>query len=350
MAVKDMPKYRFKIELKTTDYLYSALLLFFNPAILLTYFAVSFLLSWALCSVVTEDFSITQAVLVTACCLYVFMSALFVALVSYRHKTNGDMALKTMGYQHSEISENSYIEVYSATVSEVKWEEFLKIHEHRSYFFLYAMKKKFIILPKRLLPEGCEAFLRALAGRLPMKKEGSESPAASGGPEAPVDSNGIITYLRPQDNMAFQLYNSYVFRKNLIINSALILFFAVVMAFFSVITGEYLMPVIFLLALVLVHLMTLLAAALSGRKYKKEPLKVIYRFEDRGFQTDHRFGKVFVEWGKLYAARQSENHYFLYLSKMQAMIVPKRDLPAGTTAFLDDIIQKYNLREKKQRA
>lgn len=340
--------FQFRNELKGKDYLASAMMQLFNPAVQAIYLAAAFLMAWMLRSAVAEDFFVTSQVLTGTLCLYVLMSAIFVGMSCIRQKKNMETIVNTFGYQKSEVNGESYVEYFASTVSETNWREFHKIRENDDYFLLYAMKKRFVLLPKRVLPAGCADALRGIAIRLKDRPaqaagasaaEGMQNDAGTGGDE----TGWIVTWRRFGDNVAFNLYHAYVFRKNMIVSTALFSLFIIASGLLALATGDFSLPVLLFLMLALMHAGVLAIAAAASLRYRKQPMRILYRFTGEGFEVRHRFGQLSLEWDKLYIARQTGSYYFLFFSKTQAAVVPKRDLDAETTAKIDGAIRAHNL-------
>lgn len=343
-----MINYEFKNHLATKDFLRFAAIQLLNPIIQILYIAVSFLSAFVLrivypaLSVLPAGFGVYSLLLLSQ----------FISTACTNSKNHQNF-VTTLGYQKTGINEKEYIEYYQSSVSEIKWRQFQKIKERKKYFILNHLGKHFIILPKKLLPDGCVELIRQMAANL--KERGTQNgktpscEEGSGVCGCDIDG-GIEVYRKPADSVAFQLYHSYVRRKFLIIITAFAMILIVCITFLSSFTGEYLVPLLLFIMLAALHLFMFLVYVVSSRADGKQSYRMVYLFTDEGCEVAHRFGKNYLEWNKFYSVKWTDKYFYLYLGKNQAYILPKRYLTPDAIQLLKDLVHRYGLdRDKPKR-
>lgn len=341
-----MERYRIVNKLTITDYMTAALFQLCKPVLQIAYLAIAFLLSWLICGDPAGGYSLTPSILFCMLGFFIFIQLGAIVMFGVSLKKNNDALFKSLEYRYTEITGESLTESYAANTSEVKWEKFLKISEFGNRFLLYTEKNKYVILPGRSMPEGCVRLLRRMATKLKDKPSGLLTSKAE---DSPAGEGDIHIQITSRDYFAYQIYHTYVFRKNILLSSALMLLFAAVLYVLSYTTGQYLYPEVFLIILAVMCVFPIPIAYISSRKENAQK-HIVIRIRENGLESENPFGKVLVKWEKLYSARQTKRYFFLYLSGTNAVVLPKRDLDAVAAGRISEAIGEYNLKAKKNRA
>lgn len=162
-------------------------------------------------------------------------------------------------------------------------------------------------------------------------------------------SNAIEVRTTPAvaDFQRFQRF--HLFRKNWAIAflpSAILSGFAIL----NLNGGHAGSAVIFLVMALLLPLFMLLVSHLMGRlhlrtaKMYSSMENLVFRFDEQGFFNETHSGGIDSTlrcgWEKFYRVYESRAAFYLYISNMQAFIVPKRDIVVGDAEQLKELFKK----------
>ncbi len=73
-----------------------------------------------------------------------------------------------------------------------------------------------------------------------------------------------------------------------------------------------------------------------------------FMFDDK-IKYDCQYGNAEIGWSDFYVVKKTKKTYYLFLSKNQALIVPKKHLSQQQEIMLVEIIKKYKLKKRKNK-
>ena len=83
---------------------------------------------------------------------------------------------------------------------------------------------------------------------------------------------------------------------------------------------------------------------LRSSKFISEETKIHYRFDDNIIYYQMKKPGMITtsewDWSLCYKAYETKEYYYIYISNMQAHIIPKKDITAGTTTDLSELLHK----------
>ena len=160
------------------------------------------------------------------------------------------------------------------------------------------------------------------------------------------------TQMLLKDYIAFNIYFA---KKKLLLNA--IIFFlifsilALIISYFGIIKWTY--SLVFGIAGVVLMTLTNISSIkkVSSKQYEsskamQKPSTTIINNSKVGETSE--FGSIFYEWNDMYCIEKSKSTYYLFFSRIQAFIIPKRLLTQEEENTLRQLINE-NLEDKKNK-
>lgn len=156
------------------------------------------------------------------------------------------------------------------------------------------------------------------------------------------------------DYISFNLFHA---KKLLLMNILLFIVFVPVLTLLISDSQDYLLvlSVAIFFGIIMASLLTLLNVFLIKRNSKKQyfSTKVMQAdteiiVDGSGIRQTNEFGKLTISWADVFKVIESKKGFYLYISKMQAFVIPKRLVSPEEEKILRGLID-VNLPTKKNR-
>ena len=251
--------------------------------------------------------------------------------------------------------------MYSKTFQDkYPWQDIDRVKKVKLGYVFTLLNTRKILYPKKFLNPEFVQFLDEKIGQNELfldKKKRKSIPNANDFTKQFIDenekingNNEIIFTLTSNDLFRFSLYKLFFSKKNYFLKIIFFLILIVPLGLsISFHTFQFLITTCPIFLIIITYYALLILLLYFGSRKRKIPIFVKYFLLGDKIKYICQYGDAEIEWENIYVVKQTRKTYYLFISKTQALIVPKNNMTESHKLLLEEIIKTYKLKVKKNK-